>query len=331
MSRPFPFDPSDPRLPSGGGLPTHKKIQEPLPAPLDVVAVISNPIRYNARPDLYRAFARYVADSGARLTTVELAYGERPFEVTESDNPRHVQLRTGSELWHKENLVNVGITRLPRDWSYVAWIDADVRFARPDWVQETLHQLQHYQVVQMFSQAQDLCPDHTPLKLHNGFMYSWEQGLQQGHRYECWHPGFAWAARRDAINDLGGLIDWAILGSGDRHIACALIGRVRASAADGLDPEYYAMLDLWQERAERYIRRNVGCVPGLLNHYWHGKKADRRYRDRWKVLVETQFDPVEDLKRDWQGVWSLTDHNARLRDGVRRYFRCRNEDSIDRA
>jgi hypothetical protein len=44
---------------------------------------------------------------------VELAFGNRPFEVTDPDNPRHVQVRSGHELWHKENLVNLGVARLP--------------------------------------------------------------------------------------------------------------------------------------------------------------------------------------------------------------------------
>ena len=61
--------------------------------------------------------------------------------------------------WHKENLVNLGIARLPRDSRYVAWVDADLTFARHDWVQETIQQLQHYPIVQMFAEAHDLGPD----------------------------------------------------------------------------------------------------------------------------------------------------------------------------
>jgi len=33
-----------------------------------------------------------------------------------------------------------GVVGLPRDWRYVAWIDADVHFLNRDWAQETLHQ-----------------------------------------------------------------------------------------------------------------------------------------------------------------------------------------------
>jgi hypothetical protein len=86
---------------------------------------------------------------------------------------------------------------------------------------------------------------------------------------------------------------------------------------------------MWENRAEKHIRRNVGYVPGLLLHHWHGKKRDRKYADRWKIIIDNDYDPHYDLKEDWQGLWQLTDRSFKLRDDIRAYFRSRNEDSID--
>jgi hypothetical protein len=36
------------------------------------------------------------------------------------------------------------VARLPNDWKYVAWVDADVNFTNPHWVRVTVQQLQHY-------------------------------------------------------------------------------------------------------------------------------------------------------------------------------------------
>ena len=296
---------------------------------LYVVTPISNPCRYNTRYKLYDNFAKMVTDSGAELVTVEVAFGNRNHVVTKPDNPNHLQLRTSHELWHKENMINQGIERLPNDWEYVAWIDADICFANPHWVTETLQQLQHYDIVQMFSQAYDLGPNNEPFQKHNGFVYSYMHQLMGNKDYSNWHPGFAWAARRSAINHLGGLIDFAILGAADRHMAHALIGRVRQTIHSRLSKSYAEGLIRWEERAEKYIQRNIGYVPGLILHYWHGKKRDRRYKERWKILIENKFDPKLDLKEDWQGLWQLTDRNIKLRDDLRGYFRARNEDSID--
>jgi hypothetical protein len=160
-------------------------------------------------------------------------------------------------------------------------------------------------------------------------MYSYLSGLKQGKGYASWHPGYAWAARRDAIENLGGLIDGAILGAGDRHMAAALIGQGLATVEPRTHPHYRKMVADWQERAELFINRNVGYVPGLLLHDWHGKKVDRRYHDRWQILINDQYDPLKDVKRDWQGVLQLSHHNRKLRDDIRAYFRARHEDSID--
>jgi hypothetical protein len=298
-------------------------------AKLYVVTPIINPCRYSSRYNLYKDFEKMVKDSGAILYTVEVAFGNRPYVVTEAGNPNHIQLRTSTELWHKENMINLGIQQLPRDWEYVAWVDADVSFARPDWVTETLNQLQHYDVVQMFSVAHDMTPSHESFQKHYGFAYSYWNNLKGNKDYSNWHPGFAWAARRSAINHLGGLIDYAILGAGDRHMAFGLIGRMKDTMHSKLSGGYAQELLLWEERAERHLRRNVGYVPGLLLHYWHGKKRDRRYKERWEILVGNDYDPDLDLKRDWQGLWQFTDRSIELRDDIRRYFRARNEDSID--
>lgn len=308
----------------------HSRSLSDKPAKLYVVTSISNPARYSSRYNLYRRFEKMVKDGGGELYTVESAFGNRHFQITEKETPYNIQVRTRSELWHKENLLNIGMNNLPDDWEYVAWIDADVAFARPDWVSETLHQLQHYDFVQMFSKAQDLLPNHDPMQQHYGFVYSYINNRVAKSGYSNWHPGFAWAARRSAIDKVGGLIDFAVLGAADRHMAFGLIGKMDETVPEPLlNGAYGKHLRIWQDRAEKYILRNIGYVDGLLLHYWHGKKKDRRYQDRWKILLNNNYDPELDLKRDSQGVWQLTDRNIELRDDIRKYFRSRNEDSID--
>lgn len=305
---------------------------------LHVVTAVSNPMRFRSRYDLYRAFEKRVVDAGATLTTVEVAFGDRPYEVTERDNPWHVQLRTREELWHKENMLNLGIQhaiQMNPCAKYFAWVDADVQFARHDWATETVQQLQHYDFVQMFSHAQDVGPNFEPLQQHEGFAYAYGNGMNVRHGYDyCkhYHPGYAWAARRDALDRVGGLIDWAILGSADAHMAMCLIGKIGSIDRRLISAAYFRELMEWQSRAERHIRHNLGYVPGQLTHFWHGKKANRRYRQRWDILTESRFDPDTDLRRDSQGLWALNDtddpRQRTLRDGIRGYFRCRNEDDI---
>jgi len=117
---------------------------------LAIVVPLVNPNRYRSRYALFRDFKEYAqSHPNVKVYTVEMAFGGRPFEVTHPDDPCDIQLRGTDELWHKENLINIGVSRIPQDIRYIAWIDGDVSFLRPDIFEETVHQLQHYPVVQM--------------------------------------------------------------------------------------------------------------------------------------------------------------------------------------
>ncbi len=124
-----------------------------------VIAVISNPVRFKRRYELYWPFKEMCAAAGVNLVTVEQAFGERPFMVTEAGDPMTVRVRTVEELWHKENMINLGVKRaVEMGAREVAWVDADIRpCVHPlTWFEETWHELQHYEFVQMFESLIDL-------------------------------------------------------------------------------------------------------------------------------------------------------------------------------
>ncbi|MEO6305473.1 MAG: hypothetical protein ABIP51_20085 [Bacteroidia bacterium] len=313
---------------------------------LYIVTPIFNPQRYRSRWKLYKEFEKYILSyDEAHLVTIECTFGAREKVLVEQISDKHtvIYVNTKHEMWLKENLINKAIQYLPEDWKYVAWIDADTKFARPDIVGETLQKLQHYDFVQLFSHAVDLSPTYEILKSHSGFMYCYKNGIPNLHKRIClpyneddgstgayWHPGFAWACTRTAFDHVGGLIDWGVLGGGDMFMAYALIGRLKGKMMPtSLGKGGIAALEEWQNRCEKFIKRNVGYIDGLLLHYWHGKKVDRKYKDRGQILIETKFEPSIDLKKDWQGIYTLTDRSFELRDGIRDYFKQRNEDSID--
>jgi len=153
------------------------------PSHLHVISVVSNPVRYASRYRLYRDFQAHMRAAGVTHHTVELLFGDRPCEITPATSMpgqaqaagNHVQVQSFDELWHKEAMINIGIASLPADWEYVAWIDADVSFANPNWAVETVQQLQHHMVVQLFSHSVDLGPRHEVIQNHAGFVYMYHQ------------------------------------------------------------------------------------------------------------------------------------------------------------
>src|SRR5882672_8609085 len=80
---------------------------------LHIVGVYNNPFRWRKRRELFDDWRRHMmAAPNVKLYVVELAYGDRPFEITDpARNRNDIQLRTDCEMWHKENLINIGIQR----------------------------------------------------------------------------------------------------------------------------------------------------------------------------------------------------------------------------
>ncbi len=317
------------------GMQQHPHWREPQdhplhPSKLHVLIPISNPARFKIRPQLCREFlARMEQRYGCTVWLIEAATGDRNYEVAEPEHPRHIRVRCDHLLWIKEAMLQAALRHLPPDAEYVAWLDSDIEFVRADWVTETLHQLQIYDVVQMFSHAVDLGPDHEIMATHQGFAYLYDKGLspiKDAKAYAHMHPGYAWAWRLDKLNKVGGFITTAILGAGDRHMAYGLVGVPELSIQTGVTAAYAKPVMRWGQLAEQHIQRNIGHVKGTIHHYFHGWKADRRYHDRWQILIANQFDPEVDLVWNHQGMPMLAGNKPKLRDDIRRYFFQRNED-----
>lgn len=300
-----------------------KKISDK--AILHVISVISNPLQFDKRYELFNEFVeRMNKEPNVNLITVELQNGNRPYVTCST-----IKLRTNSVIWFKENMINIAAQKLPEDWEYMAWIDSDLEFENKNWVADAIDQLQLYKIIQLFSHAIDLGPKKETLQVHTGFAYQYVNGepYKEAGKYGAYfHPGYAWAITRSAYNAIGGLMEFPILGSADQHMAVAFIGRADGSLGQKLHPNYITMVKIFAKRCERHIKRNIGYVSGTILHMYHGDKADRKYQDRWKILISNQFDPLEDIKKDFNNLWILEDEKIQLRDDIIDYFRRRNED-----
>jgi hypothetical protein len=333
---------------------------------LHVATCYSNPFRWRSRRELANDFRRHMDQSpNVRLHFGELAYGQRPFEVTDPHQPIHldVQLRTTCELFHKENILNRVIQTFPSDWKYGAWIDADFHFNRHDWALEAIHQLQHYDFVQLFSSYADLSGEtygtgHLPLRINTSFAFNYIQngyklpegftnggwrapgsspdeyyeamaGVQPGKQRGVGATGGAWAFRRKAFDTVGGLLDKCILGHGDWFMSFGLVGEEAPDMhVDGYSPDYRATIHAWQQNASK-LKKNIGYIDCFATHHFHGSKSRRGYSNRDTILVAYKFAPTTDLKPDWQGIYQLTPDKPALRDAIRAYFLSRSEDNFE--
>jgi hypothetical protein len=300
----------------------------PIDSLLHVVCVISNPCSFRRRYHLTREFMRRMEfENNVVLYVVELAYGSQPFVVTSSRHPRHLQLRTSVPLWHKENMVNLGIRRLlPPDWKAVAWIDADIDFENADWAMDCLKILNGCRdVVQLFSHALDMDRNEEVLNIFNSFSFRSERELpyhlSKSNNY--WHPGYAWACHRRAYDTMGGLFDQAILGSGDFIMSSCFINRGSVCVHTDYSPEYKALILNWQSRVRRL---RLGYVPGVIRHFFHGSKINRRYVERNQILLRHGFVPSM-ISYNADGILvPSSEFSSFLESDILNYFQQRLED-----
>lgn len=308
----------------------NKKIEEKL----NVIICCSNPCQYASRYKLAKEFIKrtLLDDTNVNLYIVELAYKEQKFYITEKNNKNHLQINSSYEpLWHKENLLNIGIKKLlPKNWKSVAWIDADIEFDNPYWVDDTLKLLNTYDIVQLFSHALDMDSNEKTMSIFSGFGYQYihkKQHIHGGNPNNQWHPGYAWAINRKAYNQMNGLFEYGILGSGDYHMGMAWLGNADKSLNEKCSEGYKKSLLEYQKKCKNL---KIGYVPGIIRHYFHGSKKKRFYTERWQILIKNAYDPYIHLTKDINGLLiPSTECPKSMMDDIMNYFVSREEDETN--
>lgn len=302
---------------------------DPIEEYLHVVCVISNSGEFARRYILMKEFMERMdrEETNVKLYIVELAYGNKPFFITKEHHPHHLQLRTGTPLWHKENLVNLGVKKLlPSNWKAFAWIDADIEFENPHWAMDTLRILNGSRdIVQLFSHCLDMDLEEHTMKVFNSFSFQYTKRHKYiGAGINYWHPGYAWAMTRRAYERVGGLYEYAILGSGDNIMALSIIDYGLLAIKNESSNDYKNSILDYQSKIRKL---RLGYVPGVIRHHFHGAKKNRRYENRWKILLQNNYIPTLHVHHDVNGILVPTiECPIAILDDIRKYFEDRNED-----
>lgn len=300
---------------------------DPIDDTLHVIVVTSNPCQFARRYILAREFiSRMEQEQNVTMYVVELAYGDQQFYVTEKKNPRHLQVRGQIPLWHKENMINMGVKLLPARWKAMAWIDADVEFENVNWAMDALKVLNGCRdVIQLFSHAVDMDKRMEAMSIFPSFGFQYAKGSRYGGTgINMWHPGYAWACTKKAYDRMGGLYEYSILGSGDHNMSFSFIGQPDKSLNQDTTNAYKESLRLFQKRVAQL---RLGYVPGVIRHHFHGSKKNRKYHERWQILVDNAYNPFVHITKNRDGLLIPTELcPQKMLDEILAYFAERNED-----
>jgi hypothetical protein len=302
---------------------------DPIEEKLNVIIVVSNPCLYAKRYILLKEFVKRIEEEeeNVNLFVVELAYDKQKFYVTSKTNKNHLQIRTCDPIWHKENMVNLGVKYLlPKSWKAFAWIDADVEFDSNSWALDTLKILNGCKdVVQLFSHCIDMDKNENTLNIFNSFGYSFNKNKKYTQRgIDYWHPGYAWAITRKAYEKIGGIYDKGVLGSGDSIMALSFINKSGNMNNVNYSEDYNNGMLEFQKKAKTL---RLGYTPGIIRHYFHGSKINRQYTERWQILIRHQYSPIHHLTYDSFGILIPTEQfSEEFKNDILDYFKERKED-----
>jgi len=299
-----------------------------------------NPMGYKRRLVNYRIFRKNLP---LPLVAVELSFDGK-FELCEGDADVLVQISDGAIVWQKERLLNLAVGSVPRTAATIAWLDCDIVFERPDWIEAATAQLNKSRVVQLFSEVIDLGSDDDAATATHRKLAPTGRGIvslvtenklgpsniveliQQvaNARSKC--VGFALAARREIVESHG-LYDAMVIGGGVRALMAALYGQYETLAQtyqlNKARREHYLK---WALPYHDAVAESVGYVSGRMFHLWHGDGKNRKYRERHLKFAGFDFDPEADLRIGANGAWQWKRSRPDLNEFFADYFMSRAED-----
>jgi len=258
---------------------------------------------------------------------IECVFNNRSQEISEADMVVH----SNSYMFYKEQLINKLETIVPEKYTKLIALDADVIFDSPDWLDQVSASLDEYDIVQPFIKACWLTEDNTRIfscKKSYAYAFSNEVALNRSTLYS-YHPGFAWAFRRDIFRKLGGFYPKAILGGGDTFFLFNFYGKTI--------PEFWMkeynkggnilVTKGWGEYNERFreVNPSLGYTNVTVMHLFHGLMKNRKYASRYDI-----FKPFQHM--EWDELFTTNEdaliefQSPRLQKLLLRYFKERNED-----
>ena len=268
--------------------------------------------------------------------TIELAFNNDDYCLPE--DPSIIRVRGNSIMWQKERLINFAVSHLPEECKYFGWLDSDIIFGNDNWSEIAVEKLQKANIVQLFKRVFYLPKGDLEYKgKHDSMIQSviWQKNihknwLERRRKKELPFsaPGFAWAARRDTFEHVGGIYDLNIVGSGDTFMVDCYL--------DSWDIHGYykkfttKMKEHMMEYVENFRKKPIvlDYVPVDIFHLWHGTMKNRAYMDRHEIMIKYDYDPRVDVKEE-NGILEWNSDKKDMHNDIIQYFEKRREDFLE--
>ena len=240
------------------------------------------------------------------IYTVELAFDDLPFVL--EPNEKVLQIRSNTWVWQRDRIVNKMIQTLPKEFNNIALVDADIFFHDENWWKDAEKMLKGCVVGQLWENCH-----------HNHSSMTTDRGISN-RDIGIVHTGYAWAARRDFLEEFG-LFDRSVVGGNDVFMTAAYCGWARHPHFSYYTPEFLDYFYNWANRIIRVTKGDVGHLTTDITHMYHGPKQDRNYIGR--IAFMKDYDPTTDVRESESGAWEWATDKPELHQGIKDYMQSR--------
>jgi len=273
---------------------------------------------YNTPVKNLNSFINRMEIDGIPLYGVELSLTD---EFVTEDVPNWYQIKVTKEnvCFQKEACINLLEKKVPKKYTKIAWIDADLTFTNKNWYEDTSKKLDEYKLVQLYEQGIDTDRRGNSLNITDGIVYAGGPRTDPGY---FGHPGGALAARRELFENAG-LYIHSFMGSGDSILMYTIYDVPMRHIPDDTYDIYYK----WKKKIQSYINKSeVSFVRGNFIHDWHGDKISRNYIERNKIFSSVNID--KNVSIDSNGLLHIGGVSDGVYEDIMSYFRKRKEDGV---
>ena len=237
-------------------------------------------------------------------------------------------VHSNSYMFYKEQLINKLEKVVPEQYTKLVCLDGDIIFDIPDWVNQISASLNENDLIQPFSEACWLTPDNTKIrsKKPSYALAIVNDQLRSPKSIHMFHPGFAWAFKREFFRKIGGFFERAIIGNGDMVF---VFNFFRESL-----PEYWVRdvgnkfaVETWGEYHAKIkaAAPKIGYIQAKALHIFHGVRQNRQYTTRYKAVSHMLTGKWDDqITVNADGLFEFK--NPQISQAVLEYFKRRNED-----
>ena len=268
-----------------------------------IISCYFNPMKSPWRRKSFDIF--FDGIKGYNYKIVECVIGDNKAEL-----PDFIEkVYTKSLLWHKETLLNNIIKSLPAKYKYIFWLDADIVFTNPNWLEESVNVMKSgANMIQPFEYCVHLQKGETkpsflvnaykrecsnPILRHKmlwrSFCSNNSTGLNSNKNYDVHgHVGLAWGIKREVYDKIpGGLYDRALIGGADHIMAHAAAGHINHNCITKTFAEDISAVNDYSNKMYEAVDGKLGFVSGDLYHIWHGDIKKRLHIKRVTDFLPT--------------------------------------------